>query len=339
MTGVVTWDELNSQPDAWQALVGRLESKALTLPVDPATYDEFLLLGSGTSYYLACAVADWMVRRGWNARAVASCEVMLDPLPSRPSSARRLAIGFSRSGQSSELLLANGILKAAGFDLLGVTCTAGSSLLSQVDHPMLISEGFEDGLVMLRSFTSMLIAAQWLFGTKDDRQALRVLPEAGRAMLAKASELQQLAQSRPFDRFVFLGSGPQHPLTQESALKIQEMAVATSEAYYSLDYRHGPKACADVNTVVTLFSLSNREHGLALARDIRALGATLIVIGTDAAAYADVAQIALAPSGMSSGEASAAAMMIPVQLFAFATALRRGRNPDSPVNLSKVVVL
>ena len=339
MTGNVTWDELNSQPDAWLALIGRLDAGELALPVDVSAYDEFLLLGSGTSFYLARAIADWMSRRGWAARAVASCEVLLDPFPSRLSSARRLAIGFSRSGQSSELLLANRILKAAGFDLLGICCTAGSSLLNQVDYRLLISEGHEDGLVMLRSFTSMLIAAQWLFGNEADRTALRALPDAGRAMLAKAAALRQLAETRDYDRFVFLGSGPQHPLTQESALKIQEMAVATSEAYYSLDYRHGPKACADVNTVVTLFSLSNREHGLALARDIRALGATLIVIGTDAAAYADIAQIVLAPSGMSSGEASAAAMMIPVQLFAFATALRRGRNPDMPVNLSKVVVL
>ena len=339
MTGDVTWQELNSQPDAWQALIGRLETGALALPVDLAAYDEFLLLGSGTSFYLASAVADWMQRRGWTARAVASCEVMLDPYPSRASSARRLAIGFSRSGQSSELLLANDILKAAGFDLLGVSCTAGSSLLKQVDHRLHVPEGHEDGLVMLRSFTSMLLAAQWLFGTEADRVALRVLPQAGRAMLAQVTALRQLANARDYNRFVFLGSGPQHPLTQESALKIQEMAVATSEAYFSLDYRHGPKACADADTVVTLFSLSDRAQGLALARDIRALGATLIVIGTDAAAYAEIAQIALAPSGMGSDEAAAAVLMIPVQLFAFATALRRGRNPDAPVNLSKVVVL
>lgn len=339
MTGEITWAELNSQPDAWTALIQRLQSGALTLPVDPSTYDEFLLLGSGTSYYLALAVADWMRRRGWNARAVASCEVMLDPFQSRPGTGRRLAIGFSRSGRSSELILANHILKQAGFDLLGVSCTAGSDLLKQADHGLLISEGHEDGLVMLRSFTSMLIAAQWLFGSAQDRAALMALPEAGRAMLAKAPALRQLAGTRAYDRFVFLGSGSQHPLTLEAALKIQEMAVATSEAYYSLDYRHGPKACADANTVVTLFSLSDRAQGLALARDIRALGATLLVIGPDAPAYAEIANLAIAPKEIFSSEAAAAALMLPVHLFAFATAMRRGQNPDAPANLSKVVIL
>lgn len=339
MTGAITWAELISQPVAWSALIGRLQSGALTMPVDPKSCDEVLLLGSGTSYYLARAVADWMQRRGFKAQAVASCEVMLDPHITRPSSTRRLAIGFSRSGQSSELLLANRILQQAGFQTLGISCTAGSDLLTQSDHALLISEGHEDGLVMLRSITCMLIAAQWLFGTTDDRTALQALPQAGHAMLAHAPALQALAVQRPFDRFVFLGSGPQHPLTQEAALKIQEMAVATSEAYYSLDYRHGPKACANADTVVTLFTLSDRAQGLALARDIRALGATLIVIGTDAAAYAGHAHLHLTPPGITSDQAAAAALLIPVQLFAFATALRRGQNPDAPVNLSKVVVL
>ena len=339
MTGDITLAELQSQPDAWQALIGRLQSGALTLPVDPRAYDEVLLLGSGTSYYLARAVADWMVRRGFAAQAVASCEVMLDPFIARPSAMRRLAIGFSRSGQSSELILANRILKTAGFDILGVSCTAGSDLMRQADHGLLVAEGHEDGLVMLRSFTSMLIAAQWLCGTEADRVELSALPVAGRAMLAKAPALRHLAQARSYDRFVFLASGPQHPLAQEAGLKIQEMAVATSEAYYSLDYRHGPKACANADTVVTLFALSDRVQGLALARDIRALGAALIVIGTDAAAYEGIADLTLAPVGLASDQVAAAALLVPVQLFAHATALRRGQNPDAPVNLSKVVVL
>ena len=337
MTGTITWAELTSQPEAWASLIARLEAETLTLPVDPAPYAEVLLLGSGSSYYLARAVADWMLRRGFRARAVASCEVLLDPYETRPSAGRRLAVGFSRSGRSSELLLANDKLRAAGFDLLGISCTTGSDLLAQVDYPVLVAEGYEDGLVMLRSFTAMLISAQWLFGGAEDHAALRQLPQTGRAMLDHAQALRDLAGKRAFDRFVFLGSGPQHALTQEAALKVQEMGMATSEAYYSLDYRHGPKGCANADTVVTLYALSDRGHGLALARDIRALGATLIVVGADAAAYAGIAQHMVVVD--LPGEAAAAALLMPAQMFAYFSALRRGQNPDAPANLSKVVIL
>jgi len=336
MSGTVTLRELKSQPDAWDTLIARLQSGALSLPIDPADFDEFTLLGSGTSYYLALAVADWMRRRGLNARAVPSCEAMLDPYETRASDKRRLAIGFSRSGYSSELILASKQLRDAGFTTMGISCSDGSDLLTQTDHPILISEGFEDGLVMLRSFSSMLIAAQWFFGSAADRDALATLPDKGRALLTLESGLTDLANARAFNRFVFLGSGPFYPLTLEGALKIQEMAIATSEAYHSLDYRHGPKACADDDTLIVLFTLPDLDHGRALARDIKALGATLVVIGADADKYDNIADMAIA-TDIEDAAAGAAAALLPVQMFAYATALRRDQNPDAPVNLAKVV--
>ncbi|WP_226783090.1 SIS domain-containing protein [Oceaniglobus trochenteri] len=338
MSGDVTWRELNAQPEAWAKLIRRLEGGDLALPVDLGDFDSIVLLGSGTSYYLALVVADWLRRRGFDARGVPSCEIMLDPWETRKSDARRLAIGFSRSGESTELLLADEILQKAGFTTIGVSCAEGSSLLGQAQHPLLVHEGFENGLIMLQSFTSMILALQWLSGSAEDRAQLRTLPEAGRTLLAERSDvLRDLANRRGFNRFVFLGSGADYPLCAEGALKIQEMSIATSEAYHSLDYRHGPKACADADTAVVLFSLADRDHGRALARDIKALGATVLVIGPDAAGYEGVADATAAiPQALTEG-AGAVLSILPAQLFAFATAIRRGKDPDAPVNLAKVV--
>ncbi len=339
MTGEITRRELESQPERWAALLQRLRAGALTLPVRPADFDEVLLLGSGTSYYLALALADWMRRRGIAARAVPSCEILLDPFETRDHDASRLAIGLSRSGRSSELILAEARLRDAGFTTLGVSCSQGSDILVRSQHALLIEEGHEDGLVMLRSFTSMLIALQWLTGTDADRAGLERLPDLGRTTLERyAAPLRKLARARDFDRFVFLGSGPDHGLACEGALKIQEMAIATSEAYHSLDYRHGPKACADANTAVVLFALHDRDHGLSLSRDIKDLGAALLVVGGDAAAYRDVADLAIEGDPALDAGAAAALTMLPVQAFAYETAIRRDRNPDAPANLSKVVV-
>ena len=339
MTGDVTGRELQSQPEVWARLFSRLEAGHFALPFDLSDYDEVLLLGSGTSYYIALAVADWLRRRGHQARGVASCEILLDPFETRTSTLRRLAVGFSRSGRSTELILANERLAQAGFTVAGVSCTEGSDLLKQVRFGLLVTEGHEDGLIMLRSMTSMLITAQWLFGTAEDRRALGTLPEAGRAILRNyEAGLNSLAQSRDFDRFVFLGSGPDYPLALESALKVQEMAISTSEAYYPLEYRHGPKACANEDTLVTIFAPPDVGHGVALARDMRTLGASVLVIGTGTEHYDGIAQLSVPLPASLDGGRGAAAALLPVQTFAFATALRRGRNPDAPVNLSKVVI-
>ena len=342
MNGQITWSELISQPDAWEHLLARLDAGPEIQPVLLDRYDEVVVLGSGTSYYLALAVADWIGRRhSIPVRAVPSCEIALDAHQAKLAPGRkRLVIAISRSGESSELILALKALRSADTVLVGISCCADSSLLQMADQKLLIAEGFEDGLVMLRSFTSMLLALQYQFGSADDRAALRALPAAGRVLLEEQTEqLRRIARRRPFDRFVFLASGSSYPIALEASLKVQEMSISTSEAYHSLEYRHGPKATADRNTLVTLFTLSNTGLGLLLARDLKALDVTLIVVGPNADRYREIADLIVsAPAGLDDGQASLLSLM-PLQIVAFETAMRRGKNPDAPEKLSKVVIL
>lgn len=342
MTGHITWSELISQPDAWQRLIERLDAGLGVPAVALDEFHEVLMLGSGTSYYLALAAADWLGRRHTIAvRAVPSCEIMLDVHQAKLTPGRkRLVIAISRSGESSELILAIKALQSADTVLLGVSCCAGSSLLRMADRAMLIAEGFEDGLVMLRSFTSMLLALQYQFGSADDRAVLRTLPAAGRDLLSRqAGPLRALAQRHAFNRFVYLASGANYPLALEASLKAQEMAIATSEAYHSLEYRHGPKATADRQTLLALFALPDAGLGLSLARDVKALGVTLLVVGAGADRYAGVADLVVtAPDGLDDGQASLLSVM-PLQILAYETAMRCGKDPDAPEQLSKVVIL
>jgi glucosamine--fructose-6-phosphate aminotransferase (isomerizing) len=342
MTGQITWSELISQPDAWQRLLVRLDAGQDVPAVSLDAFDEVLMLGSGTSYYLALAAADWIGRRHPIAvRAAPSCEIMLDLHQAKLAPGRkRLVIAISRSGESSELILAIKALQSCDTVVLGVSCCAGSSLLQMADQPFLIDEGFEDGLVMLRSFTSMLLALQYQFGSAEDRAGLRTLAAAGRDVLAShAGPLRALAQRLAFDRFVYLASGANYPLALEASLKAQEMAIVTSEAYHSLEYRHGPKATADGKTLLSLFALRDAGLGLSLARDMKALGVTLLVVGPGAEDYAAVADLVVAaPAGLDDGQASLLSLM-PLQILAYETAMRCGKNPDAPEQLSKVVIL
>lgn len=338
--GALTWSELASQPDAWSALLTRLETRSAFPRIDLNAFDEILFVGCGTSFYLAMAAADWVKRRNSvPVRAVPACEIMLDAYETTLPAGNRLAIGFSRSGESSELIIALEAMKGAGYTILSVGCTAGSSLMRLGDHHILVPEGHEDGMVMLRSFTSMLLSIQMLFGKAADEAVLRDLPAAGRSMLAeRAGDLRALARQREFNRFVFLASGSSYPIAVEAGLKVQEMAIATSETYHSLEYRHGPKATADRDTLVTLFALSDTHHGLALARDLKALGVALLVVGPGSGDYADVADLVVeVPTGLSEGQASLLSLL-PIQIMAYETAMRRGVNPDAPANLSKVVI-
>jgi len=341
--GTITWKELRSQPDVWERLLTRISGRA-SLPDIPLTgMGDALLVGSGSSYYLALAVADWIERRSSICvRVRPSCEVMLDPerVGRASPSHRRLAIAFSRSGESTEALLAVAVLKNAGFEILSVSCQADSSVMRMADHRLVVGEGREDGLVMLRSFTGMLIAAQALFGSPSDLAALSQLPQLGRSILGEyEGPLKALARSRAFDRFVFLGSGPAYPIALEASLKIQEMACTTSEAYHTLEYRHGPKATATPQTLVTIFGPSDLERGVSLAQDMKALGAAVMVVAGDAAPYKPYADLTVSLGTALSSSVGATAALLPAQIMACETAMRVGNDPDAPANLSKVVVL
>jgi len=342
MTGKTTWGELVSQPDAWEHLLARLDAGRDVPTLALGSFDEVLILGSGTSYYLALAVADWVSRRiPVPVRAIPSCEVVLDPHQAKLAPGRRrLAIAISRSGESSELILAAEALRAPHTRVLGVSCCADSSLLKMADQPVLIAEGFEHGLIMLRSFTAMLLALQYLSGSAQDRAALRTLPVAGRALLAAHTEpVRALARRRSFERFVYLASGASYPIAVEASLKAQEMSISTSEAYHSLEYRHGPMATAGHDTLLTLFCPPDTALGLSLARDMKGLGATLLVVGRDAERYAGIADLAVpTPPGLDDGQASLLSLL-PAQILAFETALHNGKDPDAPKNLNKVVIL
>ena len=66
------------------------------------------------------------------------------------------------------------------------------------------------------------------------------------------------------------------------------MACMTSEAYHTLEYRHGPKATATSRTLVTIFGPGDVERGESLAHDMKALGAAVLVVAGDALALTEL---------------------------------------------------
>ena len=101
-------------------------------------------------------------------------------------------------------------------------------------------------------------------------------------------------------------------LAYEAALKLREAALAWSEAYPAMEYRHGPIALADGRTLVVPMG----EIDPALAADIRATGATLL-----------------------DAEAEPLASLVLAHRLAISLAHLRGLDPDNPRNLTRSVVL
>jgi glutamine---fructose-6-phosphate transaminase (isomerizing) len=339
--GVVTKRELLSQPERWRALIDRTNEQDWLPKLELKDFDDILVFGSGSSYYLAMLVAELIESvTGIRARPVPSCEIFLCQERYLKLNGRKgLAISISRSGESSEAILAAELLKEKGFSLLVIGCYETSSLAAKANYCLTVPEGQEEGLAMLRSFTSMLLGFQlFLAGQRAINNKFDKLPMLGEHLISNyAKRLTSLASKRDFRRFVFLGSGVHFPLTFEAGLKMQEMAIATSEAYHSLEYRHGPKSTAASDTLVTLFALDWDAYGVDLVRDLKEYDVTTLVIGEGTDVYQSVAdEIVELESGLNQADRLILALL-PAQLLAFETSLRLGQNPDVSRNLSQVV--
>ncbi len=118
----------------------------------------------------------------------------------------------------------------------------------------------EKSMVMTRSFTSILLLFERLgakfAGDAGMASALDGLPEKTTAWLAaNADKIRAFGTKRRFADFVFLGQGAHYWLAQEAALKMTEMSSSYSQAYHTLEFRHGPKSIAGKETLITFSSV------------------------------------------------------------------------------------
>lgn len=330
MKGAVTRQEILSQPDVWEACLGGSDpgDEDMAQRILGGALDRILFVGCGSSYYLALVLAAFVRHRtGVRVLAVPAGEVWLHPELELDRGARLLAICISRSGRTSEVLLAREHLaRAYGAETVALTCDPESTLAATCDHRLVVPEAQERGVVMTRSFTGMYLRLARLFAAGS----LRRLPEVARVLLREQGSRFEALGTRPeTHRYVFLASGGLHGFAREAALKVGEMSLAPAEAYHALEFRHGPVAAAGGGTLLALWvTEAGRTHEVRLAAEVRALGADVVVLGG-----------VESPDVPLEGEEYALAAMPLIHLLALSRGLVAGEDPDRPRIIGHVVEL
>jgi len=162
---------------------------------------------------------------------------------------------------------------------------------------------------------------------------MQKLPSAGEKLLAtSAAPAQALGENLGYDRFYFLGSGARYGLACEVNLKMKEMTLTHSEPFHFLEFRHGPMAMVNENTVlVGLVSEQNAAQEQKVLTEMQAKGGEIFSLAEANARFNF-------QSGISAPVRNV--LYLPaLQLMSFYRSLAKGLNPDQPKNLSAVVVL
>lgn len=289
-----TAEEIASQPRVWaEALVRSVGASPL-----PAAGGSIAVIGCGTSYYMAEAFA-----RAREDRGIGVTDAVVASEFSAGSRAYDSILAISRSGTTTEVVRVLTSLPD-GLASVAISAVGDSPVAAAAGDLVLLDFADERSVVQTRFATTTLLLLRAHLG--ED-----VAPAIADAAVAVESALP--VDPSGLEQFVFLGSGWTLGLADEAALKMREAALAWSESYPVMEYRHGPISLAGPSTMVWMFGAGDED----LERDVRATGAT-VVAGSDLDPLAD---------------------LIRAQRLAVALAETKSLDPDRPRHLTRSVVL
>jgi glucosamine--fructose-6-phosphate aminotransferase (isomerizing) len=306
---------------------------------------EWLFVGCGTSYYLAqAAAATFTTLVGVPTRAVPASEALLFPDLALPvKNAAIFPVLISRSGNTSEVLQVADLLRRRGIEFLAVTCDGNE--LARLSPRTVKLPVTEESTVMTSSFTSMLLALQfvaaWFAEQNEFIEALYLLPESLTELLRTYGPRVEDLARQSFEDVIFLAQGALYPIASETSLKVMESSSSYAQYFHTLEFRHGPKSIVTENALVgALLSETGYAEESAVLREMKELGGRTLAIANritpEVAASADLAiELALPVPEL----ARLVVYVVWGQLLGFYRGLRKGLNPDSPRNLTRVVTL
>ncbi len=347
--GQHTLSEIFSQPQCWSTCLAQLaasaELRAASQLARPGA--EWIFVGCGTSYYLAQAAASTFNYLKLPARAIPASELLMYPALTLQTGRDYIPVVISRSGRTSEAVRAAQMLeKDYNLRTTAITCADGQPLESACSVTLKLLDADEQSTVMTRSFTTMLLELQYLgasvSGNDAFRRALLELPQqVGPLLKDIAQRLRLFVESRSFSDFVFLAQGPLFGIASECMLKVTESSCSYAQVFHSLEFRHGPKSIAGPETLITfLMSETSYDAEVELLEEMKALGAATMVIANRVESRAQRASDFAIQLGLQPPEyVRPAAFTIWGQLYGVYSGLKKGLNPDSPKNLTRVVEL
>ncbi len=332
-----TLTEICSQPEVWQQTLDICQQHDGGKILEWIRASQPVLTGSGSSYYLCLTAAAYFTQlTGRRALAISASEVCTFPDAFFPGNGNHSLLAVSRRGRSVETVgAARWFKEARSAKTIAISTLAESPLLEVCEPGLLLTPAAEQSRYMTRSFTSILLALQYLIaaGTGNNEQAEQLcrLPELGRELIAHCrSESKFLAEHKQFSDYVGLGQGPFYGLAAESMLKVKEMARVPAEAYPSLEVMHGPNYLLSKETLATLMlSDTARCHELGLLERLRSAGSCIFVICESASqeVRANSDFVCELKSGLS--ELARLILFMPVmQLLAYYRACVSGTEPE-----------
>ncbi len=347
-------DTLRSRLDFQQ---NRVELDTLNIDDDQAkSLKRITIIACGTSYYSALIGKYYLERL---ARIPTEIDYASEFRYRSPLIGdNHLVVAITQSGETVDTLAALDEAKSGGALTAVIVNAMGSQAVRVCDGHIYMQAGPEIGVASTKAFTAsatdLLLLAIYLGqqrgvldGTKRRQliHSLSTLPGLAGQVLEgawKGSHYRDLAERfHGYHNFLYLGRGLNYPIAREGALKLKEISYIHAEGYAAGEMKHGPIALIDeqMPTVV----VAPRDHVydkmISQVEQVKARGGIVLAVANENdATIAQKADFVMPIPDVDDLLAPIIAV-IPLQVFAYEMAVRRGADVDQPRNLAKSVTV
>ena len=323
--------EIREQPAVWRAIAA---TDLATTFAQAVHENDVVLVGSGSSLFVAMLGALALRRRGVRAAALPATEAAFE----RTSYRGRTVIALSQSGRSADVLAA--VETLAPKRLIALTNDPTSPLASRADLVLDIAAGSERAVPASKSVTAMIAVVLWgaaLVGGTTERRAASLRATAddvdtwltSDAIAGVERAAQRIARRRSV---AVVGAGYGVPVALELALKLKEASYVHAEGFAAGEFRHGSAAILDATT--TLVGVADDASAAIVARSLADAERTETLRFTIGAPLAGVTML-----GPRTGEAfNTLAWVVAGQMLALEVGRARGVESDTPRGLTKYVI-
>lgn len=353
----ITTREIYQQPQVWQTAFENYKVQADEIAVflnnidEKYDYIKVILTGAGTSAYVGDTLLPYFRKiydeRKWNFNAIATTDIVANPLAYLHKEVTTILVSFARSGNSPESVAAVDLAKDIVEELyqITITCAAEGKLAQQAhgdERNLLLLQpapSNDAGFAMTSSFTSMMLTALLVFDKTDlvtKEEKISALIALSQEMLDSAAAIQKMV-SLDYNRVIYLGAGSFFGLAHEAQLKILELTAGQVATMYEspVGFRHGPKSLVNEKTVVVVFGSTDsytKLYDLDLVREVAGdeIARKVILLTEQKEDLENVEQVILSSQQLADDVYRVFPYIVYGQLFALLTALKVKNRPDTP---------
>ncbi|MCR4422449.1 MAG: glutamine--fructose-6-phosphate transaminase (isomerizing) [Spirochaetales bacterium] len=340
--GRLNFEEANVRLDGLYAVVDKIKKAK-----------NYILAGCGTSWH-AALIGEYLFNNfvRTNVKVEYASEMRYKNTYIDDST---ICFFISQSGETADTIAALREAKRREATCLGVCNVVNSTIARETSSGVYLHAGPEIGVASTKAFTSQVSVLTLismfigrLIGRVSFEEAyntlkeLSLLPEKVEKILHNSTFIENIAeQFYKANNALFLGRGINYPVALEGALKLKEISYIHAEGYPAAEMKHGPIALIDENMPVFVIATKDFLYDKVInnIKEVKARRGKVIAIANedDKEIQKSVDHVIYVPNTIP--VLAPILNIIPLQLFAYYVAVRRGLDVDKPRNLAKSVTV